>query len=420
MHKVIFMELNKEFWIDPASKETISYEKFFMDLRASGVIITNYRGGDKYSLLLHFFRALVRGIDFEFVDADFSDSELIRLKGKPHKDNEVVVDEVTFDGFDAFRDLVFSSKSKIVIFTSGTTGLPKSVSHRSSTLLRHVKIDREIGRNVWGLAYNPTHIAGIHVLLQAVMNGCLLVDLYKVSRESIIDLINGSEVTHLSATPTFYRLLLPLFSPLTTVQSVALGGEKSDATLIDKLKVAFPNASIRNIYALTEAGSLFASRGDFFSISEDSKEKIKINNGTIHLHRELLGESSNSSPDEWYDTGDLIEWIDEGRGLFRIIARKSDLINVGGYKVNPLEVENEIRQLGGVVDVLIYGKPNSILGNLLCADIVLSKMNLLAENQVREALKEKLQSFKIPRKIYFVTELRKSRAGKTLRAQDEK
>ena len=59
-----------------------------------------------------------------------------------------------------------------------------------------------------------------------------------------------------------------------------------------------------------------------------------------------------------------MEWVDETAGLFRFKSRRNELINVGGYKVNPNEVEKEITAVAGVLQAVVYGKVNSVLGNV--------------------------------------------------------
>ena len=92
------------------------------------------------------------------------------------------------------------------------------------------------------------------------------------------------------------------------------------------------------------------------------------------------------------------------------------MINIGGYKVNPGEVEDILLSIDGVQQVLVYGKSNSVLGNILCADIMKDTNSLLTELDIRTALKDQLQDFKIPRRIKFVKSLALTRTGKLKRS----
>jgi len=238
-----------------------------------------------------------------------------------------------------------------------------------------------------------------------------------MGRDEIYSLINKYQITHISATPTFYRLLLPKENSYGSIRRATFGGEKSDAGLFEKIKQIFPNVKINNIYASTEAGSLFASNGDCFQIPNEIKEFIKVEENELLIHKCLLGESKSFIfNNNYYHTGDLIEWVDKNAGLFRFKNRKNELINVGGYKVNPNEVENIILQIDGVQQAVVYGKSNSVLGNILCADIKIEKGKELTESKIRKILSETLQDYKIPRIIKFTDNIILTRTGKIKRS----
>ena len=118
---------------------------------------------------------------------------------------------------------------------------------------------------------------------------------------------------------------------------------------------------------------------------------------------------------DYYHSGDLIEWVNKEEGIFRFSSRKNELINVGGYKVNPEEVEDAINSITGVCQSLVYGKANSILGNVLVAEVKLEGGSELTPIDIRRILQGKLQDFKIPRKIEFVNAFSLTRTGKLKR-----
>ena len=159
---------------------------------------------------------------------------------------------------------------------------------------------------------------------------------------------------------------------------------------------------------------MFIAKGEYFQIPSDIKDKVKIDDGELLLHKSLLGESESFIyENDFYRTGDLIEWIDND--VFKFKSRKNELINIGGYKVNPNEVEEVIYKIQGVEQVIVYSKPNSILGNILCADIQLNKDTNLKEQDIRKILSTQLQDFKIPRRIIFVQNIELTRTGKIKR-----
>ena len=122
------------------------------------------------------------------------------------------------------------------------------------------------------------------------------------------------------------------------------------------------------------------------------------------------------SDGEYYHSGDLIEWVNEAEGLFRFKSRKNELINVGGYKVNPGEVEDAINAIEGVQQSLVYGRSNSILGNIVVAEVKLVEGAALTDLEIRKVLAGQLQDFKVPRKIQIVNELSMTRTGKLKRS----
>ena len=117
------------------------------------------------------------------------------------------------------------------------------------TLTRSVRTGDKYKNQVWAYAYNPTHMAGLQVFFQAFENQNTLINVFNQSREYVYQQIKAMNITHMSATPTFYRLLLPFEDAYDSVIRVTLGGEKSDQHLYDSIKKIFPNAKINNVYA---------------------------------------------------------------------------------------------------------------------------------------------------------------------------
>ncbi len=310
-------------------------------------------------------------------------------------------------------DYLRSSKNwSITLFTSGTTGLPKKVIHTHDSLIKNVKISDKHKEDIWGFAYNITHIAGVQVFLQALLNGNQIVNLFGIDRELILNALERYKITHISSTPTFYRMLFPLHTKkFTEVKRVTLGGEKSDNRLINELSNVFINAKILNTYAATEFGTLLVTNdGELFSIPPRYINRVKIVDNELWVHRSLMG-IFDIPVDEWYKTGDHIEIVSSNPLRFKIIGRQSDFVNVAGYKVNLLEVEEAIRKINGIKDVKVYPKRNSVIGNIICADIVCIDSSI-TELSIVQQLSKFLQEYKIPRIIRFVDTLSTTRTGK--------
>ncbi len=374
-----------------------------------------FKTSDVFSYFINLIKALATSKPLVLLDSDINPSEIDGLDESKVNVAEPIM-SASLQNMNEVVSAVQNSHSEITIFTSGTTGQPKKVVHSIATLTRAVRIGDRYKGQVWAYAYNPTHMAGLQVFFQAFENQNTLVNVFNQPREYVYQQIREKGITHISATPTFYRLLLPYELAYESVIRVTLGGEKSDQHLYDSIMKIFPNAKINNVYASTEAGSLFAAKGDCFQISESIKDKFKVVDDELLIHKSLLGSSDSFKfTDDYYHSGDLIEWVDETQGLFRFNSRKNELINVGGYKVNPGEVEVAIQDIEGVRQAMVYGKANSILGNVLCADVVLELGSELTELDIKKVLGSQLQDFKVPRRIKFVEEISLTRTGKMKR-----
>ena len=210
-------------------------------------------------------------------------------------------------------------------------------------------------------------------------------------------------------------MLLPFERPYDSLQRITSGGEKLDTQLMVRLQMLFPKAKFLNVYASTEAGTIFASDGDVFTVKDDFREFVRIDKSELLLHQDLLGESKSFMLDgEWYRSGDMVEVVDEQPLQFRFAHRRNEMINVGGYKVNPHEVEDIIRTHPSVKDARVYGKTNSVLGKIVVCDVVPGEGDA-SERDIRQYLNGKLQEFKIPRIINLVQQSTTTRTGKLQR-----
>lgn len=291
-----------------------------------------------------------------------------------------------------------ASGDSLLFTTSGTTGTPKQIIHSVDTVTKYVKKDSS--DNVWGLTYDHTKIAGSQVIVQAYKNNNTLVNLYSKPTKEVHSLINKHNITHLSGTPTFYRLNFrdEIFD---SVKQVTLGGEVVTEDIIKLVTKVFPKANISNIYALTEYGSVLASSSHVFKLSDRTKQSVKIENNTLHV---LFN-------NEWHDTGDVVELNDDGS--FVIVGRESSMINVGGQKVNPYIVEDILNGFDGVTSSKVYGKQNSVVGNIVAADIVTS--NDINLKELKKMLRETLKPYEVPRVITVVDSIEINTTGKISR-----
>jgi len=263
--------------------------------------------------------------------------------------------------------------------------------------------------------------------------GTLVVPDSHMDPQSTVQFMCNEGVQLVSATPSYWRRLLmfseaELLKRIPLVQ-ITLGGEAIDQPILDKLRHHFPKARLVHIYATTELGRCFSVSDGKAGFPESYLDAAQPGAAELKVHEgELLVRSPNSmrmydplssqhpSVTDWFPTGDVVE-IKDGRVYF--VGRKSDMINVAGSKVYPIEVERVIRVIPGVSDVRVFGKTSSIAGELVACEIVANP------DQDREALREivvrtcraQLNSQQQPRLIKLVDRIDLSSAGKTLRTR---
>jgi acyl-CoA synthetase (AMP-forming)/AMP-acid ligase II len=394
----------------------ITWDDLIKDIRDTTVFNPLCTSSNYYTIFKSFIISMLIGEEIVLLDSELHHTEISSLtEGAGIPGSELEITKKNLKRIKNRESLLKSLKDtstnwQVTIFTSGTTGKPKRVSHRFDTIARNVIYSEKFSTAVWGFAYNPTHMAGIQVFLQALLNGSTIVRLSGLDPNTVAKELCESGITHISATPTFYRQLHAAKKAFPLITRVTTGGERLDQSMIQSLRELFPNARVRNIYALTETGSLFSSDNDLFTVKAEYANFVRLVNDELHIHRELLGKSM-AQTHEWYSTGDIVEIVHASPLTIRFLTRKSDMINVGGDKVNPDEVADAIRQIIGVRDVRVFSRPSSVIGNIVCCEIERSDPEL-SESTIRIALRDSLQEFKIPRIIIFVDKLVIGRTGK--------
>jgi len=407
---------------DISTQGLYSYMDLIMDIKKQPYYNPYCMHSDYYFVFRSIILSLLLDEKIIMLDEDLSDNEIMDLIGTTNVEKRAIsLNKEMFLDLKTKSDLLAmlllpKPNWRITLFTSGTTGVPKKISHSISALTRSLIISHKHQQAIWGFAYNPTHMAGLQVFFQALFNGNSIVRLFQLSDDQIIGEIKENEVSHLSATPTFYRLLLPCEVKFPSVIRVTSGGEKFDNKRMAQIKQMFPNAKFNNVYATTESGSLFASDGDVFEIKPNIIDKVKIKDNELYIKEDFLGESDKflELVGGWYPTGDLVETIYSSPTKFKFLGRKTEMINIGGYKVNPAEIEDILRGIEGIVDAKVYGKKNSVLGNVVICELV-NVDPTLTESEIRNKLQKKLQEYKIPRVIIFKDKLETTRTGKVKR-----
>lgn len=317
-----------------------------------------------------------------------------------------------------------------VLGTSGTSGVPKLVAHTLQTLARTTKVDPVRGGEVrWGLLYEWSRFAGLQVFLQSTLSGStLLAPRIDAPLGERIDLFAKAGCTHLSATPTMWRkiVMTPRADRL-RLRQVSLGGEISDDRILSTLRSIFAAARITHIYASTEAGVGFSvndCRAGFpesYLTDPPAGLALRVLDGRLHVRNVAIEpmyvgtETSFATEDGWIDTGDNVR-VENGRVCF--LGRDSGVINVGGNKVHPEEVERVLLLYPGVVAARVYAKRSSITGALVAAEVVF-EATPNDPKVVRAALQRHaaahLAAHKVPALIAVVDEIESNATGKIAR-----
>jgi acyl-coenzyme A synthetase/AMP-(fatty) acid ligase len=309
--------------------------------------------------------------------------------------------DFTFDSIDGLINYLLNNKNDLFfnMNTSGTTSsIPKIINVKLSNCIRYVKTKDDKNKCVWGMGYPVGSFASTQVFFQSLINKETIIYLYGISFKSSDKVFSRYNITNLSCTPTFLSMLLMhLKKVYPSVKKIVTGGEKMSDNLILSSKNTFILSDYINIYASTETGSLLYSTSEYFSIPEKYTSQLKIVDGTLRVHKSLLNKIPINNED-WYDTNDLVEFKNDKQ--FKFVSRSNGYLNTGGFRISPTQIEEKILAIEGVKDVHIYGKPNSLLGSIICADII--GEGITSKSIKTELIKQSIEKQLIPQIIRIV------------------
>jgi len=316
------------------------------------------------------------------------------------------------------------------LLTSGTTGIPKLVTRDWEALERSVARGPQWQEARWMSLYPLTRFAGFNTLLHALCNDATLIIPRALQPSAILEDLCETRPTHISGTPTMWRNLLMALAPgtpsLSSLRQITLGGEAVDQPILNALKAAAPQARLTHIYASTELGVCVAvsdgQAGFPADWLEDNSKRVqlRLRGDELWVKRTecSIGGQCESS-EEWVATGDLAA-IHEGRVYFQ--GRRSDVLNIGGAKVAPAEVEERLSEVPGVLGARVVGRQSSIAGVVIVAELVGQAGT--DEKSLRAAILKHcracLPSYAVPRIITFIDSLPISASGKILRTDGER
>ena len=321
-----------------------------------------------------------------------------------------------------------------LMLTSGTSGVPKIVGHTLEGLCGAIVADGPARgtQPVWATFYDIRRYGGLQIFLRAVIGGgSMVLSEYGEPLADHVARLHARGVTHISGTPSHWRKLLMSgsaagFAP----RYVRLSGEIADQAVLDGLAQAFPNASVGHAYASTEAGVGFAVNDgrEGFPASligpSNGGVEIKIVDGSLRIRSRrtahaYVGKRAAALTDGegFVDTGDMVELRGD---RYYFVGRRGGIINIGGLKVHPEEIEAVINRHADVRMSRAKSRRSPITGSVVVADVILTAAGAGRAKDIRDEIlsqcRASLASHKVPAVIRFVEALDVTPAGKLARS----
>lgn len=296
----------------------------------------------------------------------------------------------------------------LVIFSSGSTGASKGVLHDFSLLADNYRVPRRRKCTLTFLLFD--HIGGIDTLLNTFSSGGTIVTVQNREPDEVCAAITRHSVHTLPASPTFLNLLLISEAytrhDMSSLRVIAYGTEPMPETTLQRLNEAFPSVSLVQTYGLSELGVLRSRSKDSRSlwlqfVDDDCETKVVAGVLWVRMKSAMLGYLNAPElvdGDGWLNTEDAVETDGD---FIRILGRESDLINVGGQKVYPAEVEAVFMQMDNVYDIAVYAEPNALVGQIVAARVNLIEPETLIslKRRMRAFGRERLEPYKVPVRV---------------------
>jgi len=304
----------------------------------------------------------------------------------------------------------------LILFSSGSTGKSKATVHDFTVMLKKFSTDRKrAGKRMMGFLFFD-HIGGINTVLNTLASGGCIVALEDRSPDRVCAAIAKNRVQVLPASPTFLNLLLLSDAykrhDLSSLELINYGTEAMSEHTLARIREVLPQVALLQSYGMSEIGVIRSSSRSSDSLwmkfkGEDYETRIV--DGLLEVKSEFtmlgyLNAESSFTEDGWYRTGDAVERDGE---YFRILGRQSEMINIGGEKIYPIEIENVLLQMDEVIEASVIGEKHLITGTMIKATVQLSEEMLAAEfrTRMRAFCRDKLPSWGIPQKCVIVEKL---------------
>ena len=321
-----------------------------------------------------------------------------------------------------FEQLRGQGAAGLVLFSSGTSGTPKAMVQDFSKLLASYESRHESDLVMLALL-GFAHIGGLNTLFNSLAAGSLLVIPASRSPADVASAVARHRVAVLPASPTFLNLLLAagVTPELASLRVITYGTEPMPESLLVRLKAAFPRVRFIQTFGTSETGITRTSSpeaGSTFLRFDDPDLEWKVIDDELWLRSRtqiagyLNASNERFTADGWFRTGDKVE---QGPGgTLRILGRLGEMINVGGEKLMPAEVESVVLSVPGVADCRVRGEPHPLTGQTVAVDVVANVPDQEAlRSAIRAACRERLARHKIPTRVTFVASVSGERMKKT-------
>ena len=330
-----------------------------------------------------------------------------------------------FDGLDEPRLMRFESSEAheiirqlrnrrhpgLILFSSGSTGKSKAAVHDIVAMLGKFRVRRHARRAITFLLYD--HIGGFNTMLYQLSNAGCIVAVNDRDPDSVLRAVEHHQVELLPTSPTFINLVLLSDAyrryDLSSLKIVTYGTEPMPESTLRRFHEVLPHIQLQQTYGLSEIGILRSKSRSSDSLwvklgGEGFQTRVVDDILQVKAESAMLGYLNAPSPfteDGWFNTGDKIQVDGE---YFRILGRQSEIINVGGQKVYPAQVESVIQEMPEVAEVSVYGEKNAIMGQVPCAAIRLRQPCDPGEfhRHLRQFCRQRLQEFQIPVRVKLV------------------
>ncbi|MBB6216432.1 acyl-coenzyme A synthetase/AMP-(fatty) acid ligase [Anaerosolibacter carboniphilus] len=328
-------------------------------------------------------------------------------------------DSYTVEKFDnvSQNELVNSFRKKekpgLIVFSSGSTGTPKGILHDCERVMNKFVVNRPGWRTVLFLMMD--HFGGFNTLLSTFAYGGTGICIPERTPESVSRIIEESKATLLPTTPTFLNLLIASKCyqqyMLDSIKLITYGTELMNEATLNNVKKIFPNAVLKQTYGLSELGVLRSKSTEDNSVwlkvgGDGFETKIIDNILWVRSEANMVGYLNAPNPfneEGWMCTGDEVEVRGD---QLRFLGRKSEIINVGGQKVYPVEVESVLLEDENIQEAAVFGVAHPLMGQVVHARVSLYKPEDLLElsTRLRSFCLKRLAKYKVPMRFTIISE----------------